>query len=175
VDTPITAIMDRLTILECRTWMEDLGVSNPVGGLDMLTGSAQTAWLIAQNPAGNLGFEFDGQLAWGSGSTDKMYMPRPTDHPLPSSPANAKAAEQGTELGARIRKPTAQKEVVALTEIAKDDGSLPEWMRLAMGHLEDGIESKEWLKCVHAWTEFKKKIGLQNSTSVSTILQAACG
>jgi hypothetical protein len=155
--------------------------SSHVGGFDMLTESAQTAWLVAQNPAGNLGFDIDDQLVWGSGTTDKMYMPRPTDHPLPSSPAKGDAqlsvrpSAERSELGARIRKPAARKEVVVLTEIPKEEGGVPEWMSLAMGYLEDGIEGKEWLECVHVWTEFEKKIGLQNSTSVSTISQAACG
>jgi len=85
------------------------------------------------------------------------------------------SAKQGKELGARVRKPTARREVVALTEITKGGDGLPEWISLAMAYLEDRIESKDWLECVHAWIEFEKKTGLQNSTSVSTISQVLCG
>ena len=70
----------------------------------------------------------------------------------------------------RIRKPAARKEVVPLTETVNKDNSLPEWMSLALQYLNDGVEREEWLRCVDAWSEFETLvIGLQNSTSVSTI------
>jgi hypothetical protein len=74
------------------------------------------------------------------------------------------------ELGTRIRKPTARKEVVALTEVTKGEGDgVPEWMVLGIEYLKkDMAHSRGWLDCVDAWVEFEKKIGFQISTSVST-------
>ena len=51
------------------------------------------------------------------------------------------------------------------------DNDMPNWMALAMQYLNDGVENEEWLRCVEAWTEFEKEIGLQSSTSVSTLLR----
>jgi len=144
-----------------------------VQGYNILTGPAQDAWLLAQNPDGTL-FDTDN---WDFGHTAETNIPRPTDHVLPMPGAiqtgpesnSMLSIEQSEGLGTRIRKPTGRKEVVPLTGLAKsEDDGIPEWMNLALRYLKNGLGSKGWLDCVDAWAEFEKKVGLQNSTSVST-------
>jgi len=181
--------------------------SSGVQGFNMSMGQTQAAWLVAQNPGGNLEFDADNAMDWdfsGTSLANEMNMPRPTDYPLPMPPSSiagekhpslvppapqpaghpadatgkfqtGPVSNMGTsiklleDLGTRVRKPTARKEVVPLTEITNgEDDNMPEWMVLAMGYLKDGLGSKDWLDCVDAWAEFEKKIGLRNSTSVST-------
>lgn len=243
--------------------------SSGVPGFNMLMGQTQAAWLVAQNPGGNLEFDAGGAMSWdfsGTSLANETNMPRPTDHPLPMPPSSiagerhpsiaphemdmprptdhllpmppssiagekhpsiaphemnmrrptdhllpmppssiagekhpsiappapqlagrpadatgkfqmepvsniGASVESLEDLGTRVRKPTARKEVVPLTEITNtEDDNMPEWMVLAMGYLNDGLGSKDWLDCIDAWAEFEKKIGLRNSTSVSTNL-----
>ena len=155
----------------------------------MLTGPTHEAWLLAQNPGGILEF---GTNNWGFGNTlntsrpadhllpmptpfgdtlnaEDTNMSRPTDHLLPMPSSSSLPVE---ELGTRVRKPAARKEVVPLTEVMNgEDDRIPEWMVLAIQYLKEGLGSKDWLECVDMWAEFEKKIGLQSSTSVSTIVQ----
>jgi len=141
----------------------------------MLTGTAYNTWHITQGPAGNPGIGMDNQMGWNFGpalTTDDTNRPCPTDHALPSSPAKEDAASVKET---RVRKPTTRKEVVPLTETMTEDNDLPKWMTLTIQYLNNGVESKEWLLCVHAWTEFEKQVELRSSTSVSTIWQATCG
>jgi hypothetical protein len=128
-----------------------------------VTGQAQEAWLSAQNSGARL--ETNNWVFGTEPSTVETNMPRPTYHPLPMQESNVGFPE---ELGTRIRKPTGRKEVVALTEVTSEDGSIPEWMTHAIGYLKEGLASKDWLECVDVWAEFEKKIGFHSSTSVST-------
>jgi len=183
VDKPINQEWNGMNGYEYAPTIRGPGYGFELGGhfggqtglvpFNMLTETAYNAWHIAQDPAGNPGIGMDTQI-WNFGpalTTDDTNRPRPTDHALPSSPAK----EDTTVKETRVRKPTARKEVVPLTETMTKDDDLPKWMTLAMQYLTDGVEREEWLRCVDAWTEFEKQVGLRSSTSVSTIWQAACG
>jgi hypothetical protein len=173
-----------------QSFSDGFGFNDGIQGFNMPTGQTHEAWLLAQNLGGILGF---GTSDWNFGGALNgvdTALRRPTDHLLPtlsSSTAVPKVAKalihaatstiqtgpevNGSpveELGTRIRKPAARKEVMSLTEVTNSEGDgIPEWMVNAIGYLKDGLGSKEWLDCVDVSAEFEKKIGLQNSISVN--------
>jgi hypothetical protein len=152
LDKPINQEWNEMNGYEYAPTIRGAGYGFELGGkfggqtglapFNMLSETAYNAWHIAQDPAGNPGIAMDTQMDWNfepTLTTDDMNRPRPTDHALPSSPAK----DATTVKEKWVRKPTARKEVVPLTETMTKDEDLPKWMMLAMQYLKDGLESKK--------------------------------